>query len=71
MSFAPMVITTGMLMAYEVLAGVLGKPHGADFQGWFFNPYRGQVERPRNRLTATLLRPVVDRFLRKMMAAPN
>jgi hypothetical protein len=37
MSFAPMVVTTGMLMAYEVVAGVLGQAHGADYRGWFFN----------------------------------
>lgn len=71
MSFAPMVITTGMLMAYEVIAGALGKPHGADYRGWFFNPYRARVERPRNRLVAALLSPVVSRFLRKMMDTPN
>lgn len=68
MSFAPMVLTTGNLMAYEALAGTLGRPQGADCRGWFFNPYIGRVERPRNRLVASLLRPVIRRFLNKMMA---
>ncbi len=67
MSFAPMVLTTGMLMAYEVIAGTLEHPHGADCRGWFFNPYAGRVERPRNRLVASVMKPVVRRFLQKMM----
>lgn len=68
MSFAPMVLTTGTLMAYEALAGALGRPHGADCRGWFFNPYAGRVEKPRNRLVASIMKPVVRRFLHKMMA---
>jgi len=67
MSFAPMVLTTGNLMAYEALAGALGRPHGADCRGWFFNPYAGRVERPRNRLVAAAMKPVVRRFLKQMM----
>ncbi len=67
MSFAPMVLTTGNLMAYEVISGILRRPQGADFRGWFFNPYVGRVEKPRNAVTSALLRPVVRRFLRKMM----
>lgn len=68
MSFAPMVLTTGNLMAYEALAGALGRPQGVDCRGWFFNPYAGRVERPRNRLVASLMKPVVRRFLNRMMA---
>ena len=67
MSFAPMVITTGMLMSYEAIAGVLGKPHGADNRGWFFNPYTGRVEKPRNAFVSAILRPVVRKFLADMM----
>ena len=66
MSFAPMVITTGMLMGYEAIAACLAKPHGADCRGWFLNPYKGKVERPLNPLLAALLRPVVRRFLQKL-----
>jgi molybdopterin/thiamine biosynthesis adenylyltransferase len=68
MSFAPMVITTGMLMAYEAIALVLGEPTRTDERGWFLNPYRGRVERPRNALAAALLRPIVRRFLAKLAA---
>ncbi len=66
MSFAPMVITTGQLMAYEVVNAVLGRPRGADNRGWFFNPYRARVERPRPAWLAALIRPVVRRFLQRL-----
>jgi molybdopterin-synthase adenylyltransferase len=69
MSFAPMVITTGMLMAYEAIALVLGKTTGTDCRGWFFNPHRPAVERPRPAVVAALLRPVVRRTLRRMVGA--
>ncbi len=68
MSFAPMVLTTGNLMAYEVINAILGRKPGADCRGWFFNPYAGRVERPRNGLIAAVLRPIVRRFLGKKMA---
>ena len=70
MSFAPMVISTGMLMAYEAINAVLGRPHGADCRGWFFNPHAGRVERPRNALFAALLRPLVRRFIQRLTAKP-
>jgi len=63
MSFAPMVITTGMLMAYEAIGAILDRPSRTDAVGWFFNPYKACVERPRNRLVASLLRPFVRKFL--------
>lgn len=67
MSFAPMVITTGMLMAYETVALLLEKPTGTDCRGWFFNPYRPAVERPRNKLAESVMKPIVRRFLERMM----
>jgi hypothetical protein len=70
MSFAPMVISTGMLMAYEAVALLLGKPTGTDNRGWFLNPYKPAVERPRPAIIAAVLRPLVRRFLDRMMAAP-
>ncbi|TAA59969.1 ThiF family adenylyltransferase [Shinella sp. JR1-6] len=70
MSFAPMVISTGMLMAYEAINAVLDRPHGADCRGWFFNPHAGRVERPRNALFAALLRPLVRRFIQRLAAKP-
>jgi hypothetical protein len=69
MSFAPMVIATGMLMAYETIALIIGKPTGTDNRGWFLNPYRPAVERPRPAFIAAILRPLVRRFLDTMMAA--
>jgi hypothetical protein len=67
MSFAPMVIATGMLMAYEATALVLGRRTGADCRGWFFNPYKPAVERPLPAPVAALLRPFVRRALHRMM----
>ena len=68
MSFAPMVITTGMLMAYETIAILLGRTTGTDCRGWFFNPHAPAVERPRGALVEAVMRPIVRRFLNKMMA---
>jgi len=69
MSFAPMVITSGMLMAYETIDLVLGRPNKTDHRGWFFNPYRARVERPRPAWIAALLKPIVARKLRQMMGS--
>ncbi len=69
MSFAPMVITTGQLMAYEVVNAVLGRKRGADNRGWFFNPYKARVEKPRSALMTALLRPLVRRFLTRLTGA--
>jgi molybdopterin-synthase adenylyltransferase len=66
MSFAPMVITTGQLMAYEALNALLGRPRGADNRGWFLNPHRGRVERPWPAPIAALMRPFVARALAKV-----
>lgn len=62
-SFAPMVITTGNLMAYEAIAALTGRPHAADHRGWFLNPYTGRIERPRAWPMAQLRRALVRRFL--------
>jgi molybdopterin-synthase adenylyltransferase len=51
-SFAPMVWTTGCLMAYEVLRLALNKKGGATIKGLFFNPYTYQIEKPRHWLVA-------------------
>lgn len=67
MSFAPMVITTGMLMAYEAVALILAKPSRTDCRGWFFNPYAAKVERPVPAPLAALLRPLVRRALKRMV----
>jgi molybdopterin-synthase adenylyltransferase len=69
MSFAPMVITTGMLMAYEAIALLLDKKTGTDCRGWFFNPYKPAVERPRSAPVAAIMKPIVRSFLERMMRA--
>ena len=68
MSFAPMVISTGMLMAYETIALILGNKTGTDNRGWFFNPYKPAVERPRSAPVAAVLHMIAKRFLTQMMA---
>lgn len=67
MSFAPMVISTGQLMCYEVVNAVLGRPHGTDNRGYFFNPCRARVERPKPALVAAIMRPLVRKFLNGLM----
>lgn len=69
MSFAPMVITSGTLMAYEAIAVLLGHTNKTDYRGWFFNPYRARVERPRPALIAAIFKPIVARKLKQMMRA--
>jgi len=66
MSFSPMVITTGMLMAYEALAIVLGQQTATDHRGWFFNPYKGRVERPLPKLVEMLVMPMARRQIRQL-----
>ena len=68
MSFAPMVISTGMLMAYETIALLLGHKTGTDNRGWFFNPYKPAVERPRSAPVAAVLHMIAKRFLTQIMA---
>lgn len=69
MSFAPMVITTGNLMAYEALQLVMSRPSRTDHRGWFFNPYHPRIERPLPPPIAALKGMVVRRFLSRMMQA--
>ncbi|WP_310619452.1 HesA/MoeB/ThiF family protein [Flexibacterium corallicola] len=69
MSFAPMVITTGMLMSYEAFAVILAQPSAVDCKGYFFNPYKACIERPKPDWLAILLRPLVRRFLNKVLGA--
>jgi len=66
MSFAPMVIMAGTLMGGEAVNAILDRPRGADCRGWFLNPHRGKVEKPRPRLVAMILRPIVQHHLKKL-----
>lgn len=67
MSLAPMVITAGNLMCFEVLNAVLGRPSGTDHRGYFFNPWTARVEKPRGRLAAAAIGFLVRRFLRRTL----
>ena len=69
MSFAPMVITTGNLMAFEALKLILDRKTLADARGYFFNPWTMRVEMPRNRLVAAVMRVLVRRFIARLMRA--
>ncbi len=69
MSFAPMVITTGNLMAFEAINRLLGRGSGTDYRGYFFNPWTARVERPRNPLVAAALGFLVRRFLRQQIGS--
>ncbi len=68
MSFAPMVITTGNLMAYEALQLVMGRPSRTDHRGWFLNPYKPRIERPMPAPIAAAKGLLVRRFMARMMA---
>ncbi len=65
-SFAPMVITTGNLMAYEMIKLILGKPT-ADDRGYFFNPMDIKVEKPLPIFVAWIKGFFVRLFLRKLL----
>lgn len=67
MSFAPMVITTGNLMAFEAVKILLQKTPRADSRGYFFNPWSMRVERPRSRFSAWVVRALVRRFVARLM----
>ena len=69
MSFAPMVLTTGNLMAFEVLRLAMGRPPRTDHRGYFFNPWTARIETPRHPLVALVVGAVVRRFMRRMVGA--
>lgn len=68
-SFSTMVTMAGTMMAEEAIRVLLGRAGGTDCRGYFFNPHRMRVERPRSAPVAALRRLVVRRFLARMMAA--
>lgn len=67
MSFAPMVIVTGNLMAFEAVKWILDRRPQTDERGYFFNPWTMRVERPLPTALAWIRRRLVRRFLRKML----
>ena len=68
MSFAPMVWSTGCLMAYETIRVILRKPGGAGPGGVFYNPWTHSVERPRSAAIAAVRRIFVRRFFARLAA---
>ena len=67
-SFAPMVIETGTLMAFEAIKLLLGRDSGVDHRGVFLNPWTMEVERPRATPVAWVRERIARRFLARMMA---
>lgn len=67
MSFAPMVITTGNLMAFEAIKLLLGRARPAGPRGYFFNPWTLRVETPRGRIAGAVALFLVRRFLARLM----
>lgn len=68
-SFSTMVTMAGTLMAEEAVRAILGRSGGTDARGYFFNPHRVRVERPKSAPVAAVRRLLVRRFLARMMAA--
>jgi molybdopterin/thiamine biosynthesis adenylyltransferase len=65
-SFAPVVMMAGELMGAEAIATLLGRPTGTDCRGWFLDPWRGRVERPRTPLVAWVRGALARRALRRL-----
>ncbi|MBO9668097.1 MAG: ThiF family adenylyltransferase, partial [Bdellovibrio sp.] len=68
MSLAPMVITTGNLMAYQVVYLALSRTKKTDPVGYFLNPLKGTIERPSNFLVRKIKEFLVRRYLQKVLA---
>ncbi len=67
MSFAPMVISTGCLMAYEALWLVMGRRSATDCRGWFLNSFTGRTERPLWPPVAAIKGAVVRAFMARLL----
>lgn len=66
-SFSTMVTMAGTMMAEEAVRVLLGRPGGADHRGYFFNPHRVTVERPRSAPVAAVRGFAVRRLMTRMM----
>jgi molybdopterin/thiamine biosynthesis adenylyltransferase len=66
-SFAPMVIATGTLMAFEAVKLLLGRPSGVDHRGVFFDPWTMRVERPRSAPAAWAMKRAARRVLARLL----
>lgn len=67
MSFAPMVIATGCLMAYEALWLLMGRKSSTDCRGWFLNAFTNRTERPLFAPFAMVKGMVVRTFMAKLL----
>lgn len=65
-SFAPMVIETGTMMAFEAVKLILGRKT-VDHRGVFLNPWTMRIERPRPALMASMMERAARRFIARMM----
>ncbi len=63
-SFSPMVINTGTLMAYEVIRNVLGITDVSNYRGYFINPWTHKVEKPKPVWMIFIKRYFVRKFLK-------
>jgi threonine dehydrogenase-like Zn-dependent dehydrogenase len=63
-SFSPMVINTGTLMAYEVIRVVLGITDVSNYKGYFLNPWTHKVEKPKPVWMIFIKRYFVRKFLK-------
>ncbi|RZJ44330.1 MAG: ThiF family adenylyltransferase [Brevundimonas sp.] len=68
MSFAPMVVTAGALMAGEALALLMGRKTRTDCRGWFLNVRDARVERPLPAPLAWLKGWIVRRMMKRLLA---
>ncbi len=66
MSLAPMVWMTGLLMSYEALKLILGKPTFASYRGIFLNPWSFRYEKPLWGPFATIKKVLVRFFLKRL-----
>jgi hypothetical protein len=66
-SFAPMVIATGTLMAFEAVKLLLGRPSGVDHRGVFLDPWTMRVERPRSAPVAWAMKRAARRVLARQL----
>lgn len=66
-SFAPMVIATGTMMAFEAVKLLLGRAT-VDHRGVFWNPWTMRIEHPRHPLLATIMERTARRFVTRLMA---
>lgn len=66
-SFSTMVTMAGTMMAEEAVRILLDRTGGTDHRGYFFNPHRVAVERPRSAPVAALRGFAVRRLMTRMM----